>query len=66
MFLKTSNYLKTCPTRFPGAQSASLTLYSLRDVGQQLQEHRVQTQQRQMANVLVVQSLAMLLESVNL
>ena len=24
LFLKTSNYLKTCPTRFPGAQSASL------------------------------------------
>ena len=24
LLLKTSNYLKTCPTRFPGAQSASL------------------------------------------
>ena len=24
LFLKTSNYLKTCPIRFPGAQSASL------------------------------------------
>ena len=24
LFLKTSNYLKTCPTRFPGAQRASL------------------------------------------
>ena len=24
MFLKASNYLKTCPTRFPGAQSTSL------------------------------------------
>ena len=24
IFLKTSNYLQTCPTRFPGAQSASL------------------------------------------
>lgn len=24
MFIKTSNYLKTSPTRFPGAQSASL------------------------------------------
>ena len=24
LFLKTSNYLKTCPTRFPGAQTASL------------------------------------------
>ena len=23
MFLKTSNYLKTCPTRFPGAQRSS-------------------------------------------
>ena len=27
-----SNYLKSCPTRFPGAQSVSLTLNSVRGV----------------------------------
>ena len=30
LFLKISNHLKTCPTRFPGAQSASLHPDSLR------------------------------------
>ena len=58
--LKISSYLKTCPTRFPGAQSASLaTLNPLRNVeGQQLQQQTVQSAQRQTANALAVQSLA--------
>ena len=29
LFLKTSNYLKTCPTRFPGAQNASVQFSSV-------------------------------------
>ena len=53
-FLEISNYLKTCPTRFPGAQSASLsTLSPLRNAeGQQLPQHRVRSPQRQLANAL--------------
>ena len=55
-FLKISNYLKTCPTSFPGTQSASLsTLNSPQGAeGGQLQQGRVQSLQRQMANAHVV------------
>ena len=60
-FLKISNYLKTCSTRFPGAQSAHSPPQtpSAGVEGQQLQQHRLQSLQRQMANVLaaVVESL---------
>ena len=47
---------KTCPIRFPGAQSTSLYPELLQGgvKGQQLQQHRVQSPQRQMANALVV------------
>ena len=39
-----NNYLKTCPTRLPGARSASLHPELPRGVqGQQLQQHRVQS-----------------------
>ena len=59
-------YLKSS-TSFPGAQSASLsTLKSPRSTeGRQLQRHRVQSLQRQVADplVVVVQSLARLLAS---
>ena len=53
--------LKTCSTSFPGAQSASFSTLSFlgRAEGQQLQQLRVHSPQRQMANTLVVvQSLA--------
>ena len=59
-------YLKSS-TSFTGAQSASLsTLKSPRSTeGRQLQRHRVQSLQRQVADplVVVVQSLARLLAS---
>ena len=60
--LKIYNYLKTCPSRFPGAQSASLHPELLQEA---LEVSRcsssIQSPQRQMANAFVVQSLAMLL-----
>ena len=54
-------FLKTRSTSFCGTQSISLsTLSSPRGVliGHQLQQHRVQFPQRQMADALLVQSLA--------
>ena len=54
-------HLKTRSTSFCGAQSISLsTLSSPRGVlmSRQLQQHRVQFPQRQMADALLVQSLA--------
>ena len=66
MFLKASNYLKTSPTRFPGAQSASLhpelpqgllKVNSYSSMGLNLCRGR--------ANAFVVKSLAILLLSVN-
>ena len=59
-FLKISNYPKTCSTSFPGAEC--LSLHPEFPVGgaegQQLQQHKVQSLQRQTANALVVQSLS--------
>ena len=66
-FLKVSSYLKTCPTRFPGARSASprpelpqgvLKVNSCSSTG-------LATPQSQMAHALL-QSLAMLLASASL
>ena len=58
-------YLQTCSSSFPGAQSASFSTLNSPGWGwggvkdQELQQHRVQSPQRQMANKLVVvQSLA--------
>ena len=48
-------YLKTCTTSFSEAQSASLSTLELPSgcvEVQQLQQHRVQSPQRQMANAL--------------
>ena len=51
-----NNHLKTCSTRFSGA--GYLTLHpecpSGGAEGQQLQQHRVQSSQRQMASALLV------------
>ena len=48
-----NNYLKTCSTSFPGAQSASFsTLKSLQGVCVAGQQCRVQSAQRQMTNPL--------------
>ena len=51
---KGTTYLKTCPTSFPGAQSASVSSRtpSGRVGSQQLQQHRIQSQQRQMVKAL--------------
>ena len=51
----------------PGAQGALLTWTPSGGVkGQQLQQYRVQSPQRQMVNALVIQSLAMILASADL
>ena len=68
-FLRISNYLKTCSTRFPGAEC--LTAPWTASAGTEgHQEHRVPSPQRQRQMLLlclaVVQSLAMLLASANL
>ena len=65
--LQTPDYLKTCSTS--GAQSASLSILNALQGGvesHQLQQHRVQSRQRQMANAPVVQLLAMLLARADL
>ena len=59
-FLKIPSHLKSCPTRFPGAQSASLHPELPQRVLKINSCSRVQSLQRQMANALVVQSLATL------
>ena len=61
-------YLKTRPTRFPGAQGASLhpELPSGSVEGEHLQQHRLRSPQRREANALVVQSLAILWASAHL
>ena len=63
-FLKIPSHLKSCPTKFPGAQSASLHPELPQGVLKINSCSRVQSLQRQMANALVVQSLATLLCSV--
>ena len=58
--LESWNQFLKISTRFPGTQSVSLsTLNSLRGVeGQQLQQHRGQSPQRQTVNALVLRPLA--------
>ena len=53
-FLKISNYLKTYSTSIPGAEVSHSPpeLPSGHVKGQQLQQHRIQFPQRQMADVL--------------
>ena len=51
---KISNYLKTCSTNFPGTECLTVhpELSSGHVEGQQLQQQRAQSLQRQMANAL--------------
>ena len=42
LFLKTSNYLQICPTRFPGAQSDSVQLHPVTVLSDSLQAHGLQ------------------------
>ena len=47
-----NNYLKTCSTSFPGAQSALSTLKSLQGMCVDGQQYRAQSAQRPMAKAL--------------
>ena len=47
-----NNYLKTCSTSFPGAQSAFSTVKSMQGMCVEGQQRRVQSAQRHMANAL--------------
>jgi len=47
-----NNYLKTCSTSFPGAQSAFSTVKSMQGMCVEGQQRRLQSAQRHVANAL--------------